>query len=132
MTTPAEQKAKHREKKSILINILIASIIIGFSLVSTFFEFESLSSQLVMAALIVAATIIAFILIVRWLKSIDEYEYQINAKACLIALYSSLFYLPLQYLSEIGLLPEIHVGIFFMFLWAVYTVSLIAHHFNKI
>lgn len=130
MTTPAEQKAKQRQTKSILVNILIASIIIGFSLISTIFEFDSLSSQLVMAALIVAATLIAFILIVRWLKNIDEYERQVNAHACMIALYSSLIYLPLQYLSEIGLLPEIHVGIFFMFVWFVYLVSVTQQHFK--
>ena len=130
MNTPAEQKATHRETKSILTSILIASIIIGFSLISTFFEFKTFSSKIVMATLIIAATLLAFFLLVRWLKNLDEYEIQINAHACMIALYSSLFYLPLQYLSEIGLLPEIHVAFFFMFLWFIYLVSIITQHFK--
>lgn len=130
MTTPAEQKVTQRQTKSILVSIFIASIIIGLSLISTFFEFESFASKIVMTTVIVAATLLAIFLLISWLKSLDEYESQVNAHACMIALYSSLFYLPLQYLSEIGLLPEIHVAFFFMFLWFVYLVSVIKHHFK--
>jgi len=130
MPTPAEQKSKTRDAKSIAINLLVALIIIIFSLISTFFDFETFASKLVMAGLIIAATLLALFLIIKWLKSLDEFEKQINNHACMVALYSSLFYLPLQYISEIGLIPEIHVGIFFMFMWFVYLVTVIKHNFN--
>jgi len=130
MTTQAEQKSQHRERKSIFINLLIATVIIGFSLVSTFFEFNNLKAKYLMATLIVAATVIAAFFIINWLKSLDEFEAQMNAKASMTALYSSLFYLPFQYLSEINLIPEIHVSIFFLFIWLVYLISIITHHYK--
>ena len=126
--SPAELKAKARETKSIFVNLLLASMMIGLALVSTFFEFESFSSKIVLASVIIVATLLGAVLLVRWLKSLDEYEKGINAEASMFALYSSLFYLPLQYISEIGLIPEIHVGIFFMYLWFMYLCKLIYAH----
>jgi len=86
MSTPAEQKVKLRQKKSITVNLVIASLIIGFSIISTFVEFEALSSKLIMASLIIAASFVCCFLLIRWFKSLDEYEYQLNAKAALILL----------------------------------------------
>ena len=125
MTTPAEQKEKTRETKSILVNILLASMMIGLSLISSFFEFDTLASKIVMAAVIIAATLLGIFLLVRWLKSIDEYERSINARASMIALYSSLIYLPFQYLSEIELIPEINIVFLFMYIWMIYLVAMI-------
>ena len=130
MTTPAEQKSKKRQSQSILVNIFIATMMISFAFSSTFFEFETLKSKVIMAVYILTATIITAYFLIKWLKSLDEYEKQINAHACMVALYSSLFYLPLQYISEIGLIPEIHVAFFFMFLWLVYLLTVIKHHFK--
>lgn len=128
MSTPAEQKERTRETKSIFVNILLASIMIGFALITTLFDFESLTSQVSMAVLIIVSTLIVGFLLVRWLKSLDEYESQVNAQASMIALYSSLLYLPLQYLNKIGLLPEIHIAFFFMYLWIVYLIAIKLHH----
>ena len=128
MKTPAELKAQHKEKKSLIENIILASLMISFALISNFFEFETLSSRIVMAAAIITASLLGLFLLVRWLKSLDEYESGVNARASMIALYSSLLYLPLQYLNEIGFLPEVHIIFLFMFMWLVYLVSVLTHH----
>jgi len=125
-----EQKEKQRQTKSIAINLVIATIIILFALVSTFFEFEDLASKIVLASGIVAASLLCMFLLVRWIKSLDEFEYTINARACLVAMYSSLLYLPLQYLSEIGLIPELHVAFLFMGVWLVYLIAIFYYHYK--
>jgi len=127
--TPAEQKEKQRQTKSTFVNLFLASIMICFSLISTLVEFETFTSQIVMAGFIIAATILSLILLVRWIKSLDEYEFNLNARACLVALYSSLLYLPLQYLSEIGLLPELHVTFLFLWIWFAYLIAI--KYFSK-
>lgn len=124
--SPAELKTKQKEAKSILVNLLLASMMIGFALISTFFEFETMSAKIVMATVIIAATLLGVFLLVRWLKSLDEYERGINARACMIAVYSSLIYLPFQYLSEINLIPEINIAFLFLFIWFVYLISMIS------
>ncbi|MBT8142437.1 MAG: hypothetical protein HKN88_02775 [Gammaproteobacteria bacterium] len=130
MTSPAEQKEKQRQTKSLVVNLVIATVIIVFAFAATFFEFEALSAKVVFAAGIIAASLLCFILLVRWIRSLDEFEYNLNARACLVAMYSSLFYLPLQYLSEIGVLPEIHVVFLFMGIWIVYLIAIFYYQFK--
>jgi len=131
MTTLAEQKAHDKETKSILINVFIATMIISFALASALFDFENYKSKIIMAFYILIATILTALFLIKWLKSLDEYEKQINSQASMVAFYSSLFYLPFQYLSEIGLIPEIHIAFFFMFIWLVYVSSILFHHFKS-
>ncbi len=122
--SPAEKKAKQRETKSLLISLFLASMIVIFALISTFIEFESSSSKTIMATAIIISTAIGIFLLTRWIKSLDEYEVVINARASMIALYSSLLYLPFQYLSEINLIPEINIAFLFMFIWLVYMLAM--------
>jgi hypothetical protein len=77
-----------------------------------------------MATAIIISTAIGIFLLTRWIKSLDEYEVVINARASMIALYSSLLYLPFQYLSEINLIPEINIAFLFMFIWLVYMLAM--------
>ena len=123
--TPAEQRSKQRQTKAIVVNVIIATLIIGFSLISTFFEFKDLSAKIIVGSGIIAASLLCFFLLVRWMKSLDEYEFELNSRACLIALYSTLFYLPLQYLSEIGLIPELHAAFLFLGMWLTYIIALV-------
>ena len=122
--SPAEKKAKQRETKSLLISLFLASMIVIFALISTFIDFESSSSKTIMATAIIISTAIGIFLLTRWIKSLDEYEVVINARASMIALYSSLLYLPFQYLSEINLIPEINIAFLFMFIWLVYMLAM--------
>ena len=126
----AELKVQKKQSKSILVSLLIAFLIIALAVITTFFEFETYASKIVIAAIIVSTSILCSILLVRWLKSIDEFESTVNARACLIAMYSSLLYLPIQYLSEIGLIPELHAAFLFMFMWFVYLIAIVYNHFK--
>lgn len=128
--SPSEQKTQQRQTRSIVINIVIAALMIAFAMIATFFDFESLASKVVMASAILATSLLCLFLLVRWLKSLDEFESALNAKACLVAMFSSLLYLPLQYLSEIGLIPEIHITFLFMYIWFVYLIAIKYYHFK--
>jgi len=121
----AEKKVASKQNQAIKINLFIAALIIGLSLVSTLFEFNSLKAKYAIGSVISIATIICFFLIVHWMKSLDEFEFNLNSRAANIALYSSLFYLPFQFLSEIQLLPELHIAFLFMGMWIVYVIALI-------
>ena len=125
-----EIKEKRRHTKSLVINFIIASLMIGFALITTFFEFEALTAKLVIAFAIVAASLFCGIMLARYLKCLDEFEKRINADACSVALYSSLLYLPLQYLSEIGLIPELHVAFLFMGMWFIYVLAIFYYHYK--
>lgn len=107
--SPAELKAKKKEIKS-----LFTQLIIAFALISTSFDFETLMAKVIFATVIIITTLVCTFMLIRWVKDTDEYEFNINAKACFVAMYSSLLYLPLQYLSELGLIPEIQTVFFFM------------------
>ena len=122
--SPAEHKAKQRETKSLLINLFVATMIVILAVASTFFEFESSNSKIIMSTAIIISTVVGVFLLTRWIKSLDEYEAGINARASMIALYSSLLYLPFQYLSEINVIPEINIAFLFMFIWLVYMFAM--------
>jgi len=92
--TPAEQKAKSRQTKSIALSLIVATVIVVTSFVVTFVDYETFAARVVIAGVIIAVTLFCFIGLIRWFKSIDEYEFNVNAKASQIALYSSMFYLP--------------------------------------
>lgn len=125
-----EKKEKQRQVKSVMINLIIASLIMFFAFITTFFDFDTLSSKLVIASAIIVAAFFCGIMLVRYLKSMDEFEYTLNARACLVGMYSSLLYLPIQYLSELELIPELHVAFLFMGMWFIYLLAIFYYHYK--
>ncbi len=126
--SPAEKKSKQREVRSIFGSIFTAFLIIAMALISTTVDFETPSSSLIFAAVILAATLFVLLFLIRYFRNMDEYERSINANASMVALFSSMLLLPWTYLHKLGFLPELNVYFGFMFMWLTYTLSMFYFH----